>query len=101
MERLILHTVRLKVEFPFYLVGAGQGRDSGIKYCLILESEVLRALGQQHFSLFVPILSKYLPFLLGLYQEHSTILTIQGAGPLTEFSDPSTGVLIWFLISQS
>lgn len=101
MERLILHTVRIKVEFPFYLVGAGQGRGSGIKYCLNLESEVLRALVQQHFSLFVPVLSKYLSFLLSLYQEHSTILTIQGAGPLREFSDPSTGELIWFLISQS
>lgn len=59
MERLILHIVRLKTESPLYLVGAGQGRDSGIKYVLNQESEVLRALIHQNFSLFVPVLSKY------------------------------------------
>lgn len=62
---------------------------------------MLRALVQQHFSLFVPILSKYLSLLPSVYQERSTVLTIQDTGPLTEFSDPSTGELIWFLISQS
>ena len=94
MERLIWRIVRLMVEFPFSLVGAGQGRGSGIKQCLNLESEVLRALVQQDFSLFVPVLSKYLSLLLSVYQEHLTVLTIQGTGPLTEFSDPSTGELI-------
>lgn len=44
MEVLILLTVRLKVEFPFPLVGAWQGRGSIMQYCLKLESEVPRAL---------------------------------------------------------
>lgn len=39
--------------------GSRQERDSDIKYILKQESEVLRILAQQNFSVFVLVLSKY------------------------------------------